>query len=295
MTVESTPRGGAGTEAGAAPGASANAAASVVAGSPARGAARAPSALRAAGAWSLVATFAIALTPVTVFAIPWGAIDPALAEGTSPLWRDPLTWVRFPWLGPVYAIQGIVFAIAIVAATLALGGVAQDPVDRAEPRPPAADAPRSGRRTRAGRDSGSGLVRLGAAFAAAGLFLVEGGIGSVEYSAGAVGMADLLSAQHDAGIRIMLGVALTYVLNGLAGAIGLALLAWLLATALDLRRSGLVGSGLVAVVGVFGALMLGVYGIGMAGGAELIAAFPLAVVGIRLLVAAGRRARALAS
>ena len=73
---------------------------------------------RRAGWATLGAAAALALTPITVFAIPWAAINPKFAAGDDPIWRDPFATASVPWLGPVYALQGVLFAIALIAAAL---------------------------------------------------------------------------------------------------------------------------------------------------------------------------------
>lgn len=219
-----------------------------------------PRALRRAGIWTLTAAAALALMPVTVFVIPWKTLAPDIPDGTSPMWRDPSVTSGFGWLGPVYAFQGLLFAVAIVTAALLLFR----------------------------RGSRLALAQTGAAFTSAALFLTDAGITSMQYSVNPAGLGDITAVQADPAIREMIGITLTYVAQGLVGAAGIATLIWMLAVAADLRTTGTTGRTPLIVAAAFGLLIVVVFHLGIAAAGLLISVFPLAIIGF-VLLAAGRR------
>lgn len=227
------------------------------------------SVLRRAGWWTLTTGAAIASTPLFVFVIPWQLLYPETAgvSGTNPLVRDPAFTAQQPLQGVFIILFGLVFAVAIVAAAVNAG-------HRADP------------------SRGLRGVPLGAAITAAALELAEVGMNGTMHSALQAGFGGTLtSVQPDAAVREMVGIALLFVTQGLAGTAGLAVLAWLLATTAGLRRAGLLGRAPFVVLAVYSAISLIPFIVGLAAAVLLLSMFALFFTGIVLLVAARRQGR----
>lgn len=214
--------------------------------------------IRRTGLAALVAAASIAVTPITVFLIPWTALDPAWSDPTAkndlalsaPLW----------WLGLIYGLQGLALASAMTVAGFSV-----------------APALGTGPWAKAGRMGAAGFAVM---------WLAIGAINAAMHSAAIA--PDLVAVQADPAIRKMVGFAEILVMQGLAGSAGLCGLVWLLSVALCGRRAQLFGRGPLIVVTAFGVLMVAAYLFGYAAAATLLIACPLVMVGIRLLAASRR-------
>lgn len=215
-------------------------------------------ALRRAATWCLVTAVAIVATPVTVFVIPWSTFGSQYDDPT--VWRDPVATGALPWLGPVYGLQGLALAAAVVIAALALA----EPLGRGQ----------------------LALAGLAGAFGWSLLQLVIGGGSAAWY--GTQLAAELADLQPDPSIRKLIGYGDLLSTQGLAGAAGLAALLWLAAVAVHGRRSGWFGRAPLIATIVIAALNLVAYVLGYAAAASLLVLIPFAVTGFALLAAARR-------
>ena len=216
-------------------------------------------ALRTGGTAMLIAAAATLLTPITVFMLPWTAIDPGYADPTS--WRDPLMTAAVAWIGPIYGVQYLVLATVIVTAALAL-------------------------RTVTAR-SAFGLAGTAAALAAGALLLVFGGSTAAWYSE--MVAPALAAIGVDDGTRKVAGFADILNTQGVMGASGLLVVTWLLAVGVCGRRAGFYGRGPTVIAGVFTVIAAALYVLGRGAGAALTMMLPLAACGIWLLVASRRQ------
>lgn len=216
-------------------------------------------ALRSAGLWALIAAALTLLQPVVVFLVPWQQYDAGFADPTHKL--DPVATMDYGWLGFVQGLHFLALAAALVFAAVRLGR---------------ALAP----------GSASAVAAAGAAVGAT-LTVVVGGIAVTAYTTGQwTGLAQVLP---DPAIRKTIGFAEILIMQGIAGAAGIGIVLWIVASCWAMRAAGTLRRALPITATVLGALILLPWLLGYGAATSLLAFIPLAVFGFGLRVA-GRRA-----
>ncbi|MFT3887023.1 MAG: hypothetical protein QM713_02500 [Arachnia sp.] len=220
-------------------------------------------AVGSAGVASLIAAALLLVTPFTVFGLSAAlGLDAAAAQaGYAPAdyGRDPMRATG--WEGLIYGLQMTATGIAIAIAALRTAPVL-----------------------------GNGLLaRAGVAGAigAALISVVEAGTSATMYGTGFT-LSGLDQIQPDSDVRRMIGYSVLVMTQGLMGAFGVGMTAWLLSLAAAGRRIGLARSPFLVIAGAFGVVVLAGIFLGLGGLASLVVVIPLAAFGIALISASRR-------